>query len=348
MFVMRSPSVFGSAEWLTVPYSLKTKSNLDTIIDVITLSSGLLYRIDRLKETEKGEDAYYEENQIRAEAEALKTQLDGLWEVVRESAGHHGWEGEYFNGIPGFDNINSTPAYGRSVELTNDKLSSVYPVPWKQSESRAGSREPNRRFVEIEETQLASGQARALPLNSKASGRGLDTSMFPNNIKGTNNELRDFSVPTLPHELNKVALVHADDFSTRYPSLSTQFKLPLPPRQLPGLPDRGITSRPVVFYNAARMSILSVLDQVGARPTLFQEQMEAHSGSIFSVARYMTGVQVGYAYLRLVMPIHVAGMLSPRLEQRLEARRLLQLWSKFEGVQGVCEVALRELGDAGG
>jgi len=100
-------------------------------------------------------------------------------------------------------------------------------------------------------------------------------------------------------------------------------------------------SATVVSISATvRLIVLNILSQVDAKPALYGQQMEAHSASILSVAEFMSNLDVGYAYLRMVLHLKVVNMLALKAEQRAQARRLLEVWKEKGGLRGICEVAL--------
>lgn len=107
----------------------------------------------------------------------------------------------------------------------------------------------------------------------------------------------------------------------------------------------SVASRPIGFYSTARLLVLSILDQLGERPDLYYEQLEAHAGSVLHVCNDMTRLGIGYAYLRLVLPLHTVCMLSPQQEQIQEARGILEQWKETGAVNGICELALRATAD---
>lgn len=86
---------------------------------------------------------------------------------------------------------------------------------------------------------------------------------------------------------------------------------------------------------------------MNAAPALYDAQMEAHSASLLSAAEFMTGLEVGYAYLRLILPLHVVGWVSPVKKQRVRARRLLKRWRGAGGLAGLCDVAIVGLRECG-
>lgn len=130
-------------------------------------------------------------------------------------------------------------------------------------------------------------------------------------------------------------------FSVSYPSLLPTNSLPCPPpRNREPFSAAGPTARPLGFYSTARLLVLSVLATVDAKPALYDSQMEAHSASLLSAAEFMTGLEVGYAYLRLILPLHVVGVWGGTMEQRMRARAVLEGWRGEGGMGGICEVVL--------
>lgn len=72
--------------------------------------------------------------------------------------------------------------------------------------------------------------------------------------------------------------------------------------------------------------------------------MEAHCASILATTEFMRGLEVGFAYLRLILPMQVVGTLSPVREQREKARGLVRELNRKAGLGGLCVVALEGLG----
>lgn len=103
MFVMRLPSVFDHPDWLTLPFASQGKTTLDLILDIITKTSAITFRIDRLKECPSCFETHNEHEDIIAETLLLKKELDDLWETLGPGPAHCGWEGRYYNGVLGFD-----------------------------------------------------------------------------------------------------------------------------------------------------------------------------------------------------------------------------------------------------
>lgn len=102
-------------------------------------------------------------------------------------------------------------------------------------------------------------------------------------------------------------------------------------------------SRATAFYNTARILTLSILNELDARPARFEEQMQAHSESILSVARFLTGMDIGYAYVRLLLPLTLVARLSPLETQKIRAREVMSEWRMKGGVAGLCEVVLSDI-----
>lgn len=102
-------------------------------------------------------------------------------------------------------------------------------------------------------------------------------------------------------------------------------------------------SRATAFYNTARILTLSTLNELDARPARFEEQMQAHSESILCVARFLTSMDIGYAYVRLVLPLSLVATMSPLETQKIRAREVMSEWRMKGGVAGLCEVALSDI-----
>jgi len=188
-----------------------------------------------------------------------------MWDDLKHLAQAQGWQGDNFNGVPGFDRVYSM----------------------KQTH----------------------------------------TTSQPSPIDGSESQARD-------------AATHID-LSVQYPLGSAKSDFLHAPSFPPGVALSSIASRPIGFYSTARLLVLSILDLLGETPDLYYEQLEAHCGSILHVCHDMTRLGIGYAYLRLILPLHIVCMLSPKLEQIKEARRILEQWRKTGAVSGLCEIALR-------
>ena len=188
-----------------------------------------------------------------------------MWDVLDDLAQAQGWQGDSFNGVPGFDR------------------------PFSREQSHITSP--------------------------------------PSTTDGSESRVRDTAT-------------HID--------ISVQYLLGTPksgflhaPSFPPGASLSAIGSRPICFYSTARLLVLSILHQLGETPDLYYEQLEAHCGSILNICQHMTQLGIGYAFLRLILPLHVVCMLSPKLEQVKEARSTLEQWKKRGAVSGLCEIALR-------
>lgn len=275
MYVMRLPSIFGTEDWLTVPYLHRHKDLLDQIIDKIIASTGLMHSIDQLKTFHSHFEAAEERQRIQTQAETIKAELDTLWDQVRTGAGLYGGEEDRFDGLSGFD--------------------------W------AADKAPSK------------------------------------------------STPTEPESVSPIPSSNASAPDPSKPSIDN-------PHILPPMAPKGPASRTVVFYSTARILLLSLLSQLSCGKssspdtspdpdpdTRSARQIQAHCSSVLAVASWMTASRVGYAYLRIIFPLHVVGTESPCEEQRKEARRILTVWGRYQGVGvgGVCEVAVRCLDGVG-
>lgn len=205
-----------------------------------------------------------EKQAITEHAQSLKVVLDKMWDDLQHLAQAQGWQGDKFNGVPGFDRILSREqSYINSPSSTLDGTES----------------------------------------------RGRDTA------------------------------THID-LSVQYPIGSPKSGFPHAPSFPPGVSLSSIASRPIGFYSTARLLVLSILYQLGATPDLYYEQLESHCNSILHVCQHMTRLGIGYAFLRLVFPLHVVCMLSPKLVQVEEARSILKQWRGTGAISGLCEIAL--------
>jgi hypothetical protein len=220
----------------------------DNVIDTITIISSLLSRLDASKYKENSSEEEIQRTLVRKEATKLKEQLDQWWDMeLRDASRTHGWNGDYFRGVPGFD-------------FDYDCL------------------KPESAFTE-----------------------GEITVQYPDKSIGSGH-------PTAPP-----------------PERVVQFYK---------------ESRATAFYSTARILTLSILNEVGSSPALFTQQIQAHCESILSVSTFLTGMDIGYAYVRLVLPLTLVTRLSPLPSQRDRAKVVLQKWSQKGGVAGLCEVVL--------
>lgn len=247
--VMRIPSIFATEDWRTIPFQGRPKSVFDRVIDVITIISTILYRLEATRSTKDLAEANTQRLLLRAETAKIKEQLDQWWDKeLREASQTHGWNGDYYRGVPGFD-------------FDYDCLKSE-PTPTD------------------------------------------DGMTFQQSEKG----------------------------------IATWYDIAPPP------PGRNVRfyaeSRATAFYNTARMLTLSILNELDAPPVRFEEQMEAHSESILSVATFMTRLDIGYAYVRLVLPLTLVYQLSPLDTQKIRAKEILSKWKMKGGVGGICDVVL--------
>jgi hypothetical protein len=224
----------------------------DRVIDVIVIMSSIMCRLDATRSTKDLSEANAQRLLLKAETIKIKEQLDQWWDKeLREASQTHGWNGDHYRGVPGFDFdydcLNSEPT------LTDDGMTVQYP-----------------------EKSDESGHTIVAP----PTGR----------------------------------LVHF-----------------------------YAESRATAFYNTARILTLSTLNELGAAPALFNEQMQAHSESILSVATFLTDMDIGYAYVRLVLPLILVTRLSPLDFQKIRARDIVSRWQKKGGVAGLCEVVLSDM-----
>ena len=238
--ITRSPSIFSSKEWLTIPFQGRPKSVFDKVIDVITIISAILFRLDATWSTKDMSEAIAERLLLRAQTLKIKEQLDQYWDKeLRDASQLHGWSGDYYRGVPGFD-------------FDNDYLK-LEPTP-------------------------------------------------------TDDEITASQSP--PPRNN--GCFYAESMAT-------------------------------AFYNTARMLTLSILNELDAPPIRFEEQMQAHSESILCVATLMTHLNIGYAFVRLVLPLSLVWQLSPLETQKTKAMQILSQWKMKGGVGGLCEVVLSSM-----
>jgi len=250
--IMRFPSFFATEEWLTIPFQGRRKSVYDKVMDVISVLSTIIFRLDATRSMQSSSEIRAQRLLLRTETANIKEQLDEWWDKdLRDASKIHGWNGDYFRGVPGFDVDYKILNY-RSIP-TDHGTNSTPP------EDAAGT------WYDI-----------ALPQT------GLDRRFFAE-------------------------------------------------------------SRATAFYSAARLLTLSLLDDLDAPPARFHEQMQAHSESILSVTKYMTKLDIGYAYVRLVLPLTLVWTLSPLDAQRVRAKEVLSWWKEKGGVGGLCEVVLSTL-----
>ncbi|KAH8593433.1 hypothetical protein B0O99DRAFT_213140 [Bisporella sp. PMI_857] len=272
--VMRIPSVLGKPEWLSVPFFVRKKTAMDKTIDIYTVGSELLWRIDALKASSVLPDlqaAALEKEDIQARGQSLLSDLDSMWEGknLREFAQAQGWSGDSFNGMSGFDPSALNRRRILSAQVTD------------QGEGAGGNDESTPPEMSLESLTACSTLVR-LYAASPAYGLG------PSNV-------------------------------------------------------RAAGARLISFYSAARLLVLSILDQVDVRSALFEEQVGAHAESVLSVAEWLDGMDIGYAYLRLVTPLHIVYTTSHMVAHKRRVVRLLMKWMEISAVAGICEIALRSL-----
>lgn len=248
---MRIPSIFASEEWLTIPFKCRPKSVFDNVIDAITIISSILARLEASQFEEDPSEAEIKVKIVRQDAIKIKEQLDQWWDnELRDASRTHGWNGDHFKGVPGFD----------------------FDYDCLKSESS---------FTD-----------------------GAITVQHPQKSDETN-------YPTAQRAGQELK------FSAE--------------------------SRATAFYSTARILILSILKDVDTPPALFEEQMEAHCESILSCATFLTGMDIGYAYVRLVLPLTLVSRLSLLPSQKERAKLVLQNWSQKGGIAGLCEVVLTNM-----
>lgn len=112
--------------------------------------------------------------------------------------------------------------------------------------------------------------------------------------------------------------------------------------------DRGtekdaFTSAIIALYNTARIIVLSLFAQIRTPLILSDEQITVHSASILHAAEFLHEHDIGCAYIRLLLPLKVVGLLSPETTHRERARTLLETWRQRSGMKGICEVVLSEM-----
>jgi hypothetical protein len=248
---LRIPSIFATEEWLTIPFQCRPKSVFDKVIDVITKISSMISRLEARQFKEDSPEAEIQRILVKKEATKTKEQLDQWWDKeLRDASRTHGWNGDHFRGVPGFD-------------FDYDCL------------------QPKTSFTKG-------------PMMIQYSDKSIGTE-YPT-AQPTGHEVKFYG-----------------------------------------------ESRATAFYSTARILILSILNDLGSPPSLFKEQMEAHCESILSVATFLTRFDIGYAYVRLMLPLTLVSRLSLLSSQKERAQLVLQSWSQKGGVAGLCEVVLSDL-----
>jgi hypothetical protein len=247
---MRTPSIFATEEWLTVPFKSGPKNVLDRVIDAIIVISTIISRLDASQIIDNASEAKLQQRLIRSEAMRIKVQLDEMWDkVLRDASRTHGWDGDYFQGTPGFD-------FNRHLLKSH----------WDEGMS-------------VQTPDEGDGTAYAA---------------------------------TPP---GRVVRFYAE-------------------------------SRATAYYSTARILILTILDELGSPPSppaRFKEQIQAHCQCILSIANFLTKVDIGYAYVRLMLPLTLVSRLSHLFSQRAQAQSILEEWRTKAGVAGLCEAVLSDM-----
>jgi hypothetical protein len=244
---MRCPSVFAREDWLTIPFIGHSKSTTDRIIDIATLTSTLLYRIDSLNKLSSPARAA-ETLSIKEEALQMKAQLDNIWMETRPMSQSPARVGDSPNGLRGFDS---------------------------------------------------------------------HSSKSPSSTPPTDTTSTTATPTVLKTETPKSNAAHAND------------------------------QRTMTFYSTTRLILLSILHTLGDTPPSYEEQITAHCASILTAAAATGEGCIGYANLRLVLPLRVVGMMGTA-RQRERAREIVEEWARVrKGLEGVCASAVSEMGEGG-
>jgi hypothetical protein len=74
--------------------------------------------------------------------------------------------------------------------------------------------------------------------------------------------------------------------------------------------------------------------------TLIAEIEEA-SKQILSASQYLSQFIIGCAYIRMILPLQLVGLMSPNQSQRAEVRNILESWYKDTPVKGLTALALQ-------
>lgn len=247
---MRTPSIFATEEWLTVPFKNRPKNVFDRVIDSIIVISTIISRLDASQFIENASEAKFQQRLIRSEATKIKTQLDEMWDtVLRDASRTHGWAGDHFQGVLGFDFDHH--------HLKSDRDGGIAVQHPDESDGTAYATTPPGRVVRF----------------------------------------------------------YAE-------------------------------SRATAFYSTARILILTILNELGSPPSppaRLKEQIQAHCQCILSIANFLTGIDIGYAYVRLMLPLTLVSRVSTLPSQRVQAQSILEEWQTKAGVAGLCEAVLSDI-----
>jgi hypothetical protein len=355
--MMRIPSILGTDDWLTVPFYGREKGIVDHIVDIITITSSLLSQLDSLPSLCPTAASQLKFS-ILTQARAFKARLDEMWQDLGKKGQFLGWRGDRFQCVRGFD-----------FELSTDELEDlegmdagvVDPSDWMKPDSSPSSSFWNDARLDPQSQDI-------LPLHTFPSrpieGRCTSRTPTPTPMLTPMPTPMGSAEPSWTDRSRvyrgrpQIRRRPSEEFWARLQSEETKRKDPPNlPRSVPISQPVGFLSahspaaRPLAFYSTARMLILSILNDLSSPalsniqpyvepPPFFDEQIEAHSACVLAVANFMSGREIGYAYLRLILPLCVVGRLGNE-EQRKQAKERVKAWGGDQkGLEGICDLAV--------
>jgi hypothetical protein len=122
---MRIASIFAKEKWLTLPFLGRPKTVFDKVIDVLTYIPVLLSHLDRSITSMNSPVGSLGIYTLQIGAKHLKHDLDVLWDDLRIEAIAHGWDGDFFQEITGFDFDHPKAAEPSSTNLRDLLTSSM-------------------------------------------------------------------------------------------------------------------------------------------------------------------------------------------------------------------------------
>jgi hypothetical protein len=355
--MMRIPSILGTDDWLTVPFHGREKGIVDHIVDIITMTSSLLSQLDSLPSLCPTAASQLKFS-ILTQARALKARLDEMWQDLGKRGQFLGRRGNRFQCIRGFDFELSTDEL---EDLEGMEAGVVDPSDW----SIPGS-SPSNNFRN--DARLDPQSQDIIPLYTFPSRpvkvRGTSRTQTPTPMLTPKPTPMSSAKPSwtdgsmVYKGMPKIRRRPSEEFWARLQSEETKKKEP------PNLPRSIPTSQPVdflsahspaarslAFYSTARILILSILNDLSSPalsniqpyvepPPFFDEQIEAHSASVLAVANFMSGREIGYAYLRLILPLCVVGKLGNEEQRKQAKERVKACGGDQKGLEGICNLAV--------
>ncbi|OKL58079.1 hypothetical protein UA08_06666 [Talaromyces atroroseus] len=121
----------------------------------------------------------------------------------------------------------------------------------------------------------------------------------------------------------------------------------------------AIEAKEIAMHASARIIILCILSSVTLSSSLssascfviqsyygdedITREIEQASTSILSAAMFLSQVEIGCAYVRMVLPLQLVAQVSRNHTQRTAARTILQSWWKEKPIKGLTGLALRSI-----